>query len=193
MLSKQNILTLVAALGAAILGAGLIVGTSSSFQKCINQASEPKTAKQQQPLEKGSASLPVSESYWSCAGQWVNENDGAVTALSTVLLAAITLGLVMLGFEQSRTSRRQLRAYVFPDSGNLYDGSMMTPPQPARSNCPGLLMNFKNSGATPAKDVVSWANIDVIEPRHEATLAPPALQKIGALNLGAGTSYPKAL
>jgi hypothetical protein len=41
-----------------------------------------------------------------------NKYNGLITAIATVLLAVITCGLVLLGRDQSRTSRAELRAYL---------------------------------------------------------------------------------
>jgi hypothetical protein len=91
------------------------------------------------------------------------------------------------------TAERQLRAYVFPDSVAMWDGTTLTPPQPARANVPGIVLTWKNTGQTPAGNVVSWAQIAVIDSADEDTLIVPPLQNIFANHLGAGVVNNKSL
>lgn len=46
---------------------------------------------------------------------------------------------------------------------------MLTPPDPSKANIPGVAMLSKNGGQTPAYDVVSWAQIAVIQVAQENT------------------------
>ena len=43
---------------------------------------------------------------------WLDAHNAIITALATVLLAIITLGLVWSGVQQHKTTRAQLRAYL---------------------------------------------------------------------------------
>ncbi len=93
-----------------------------------------------------------------------------------------------------RNGRRELRAYLLPDQMLIIDGNMLDPPVPARANVPGVVLLLKNSGQTPAYHVVSWAQIDVIETRHEGTLNPPIpLHRVHSLTLGSDCSFNKSL
>jgi len=123
--------------------------------------------------------------HWT-ATEWT----AVVVACGTFVLAVAAV--LQFGLAR-RTAQRQLRAYVFPDSATLTDGTQLTPPQPARANVPGVVVLIKNFGQTPARQAVSWAGIDVIEPRHEATLATPRLPQTFANALGAGAFTSKAL
>ena len=77
--------------------------------------------------------------------QVLEEYAGAITGVATVLLAVVTWRLVTLGQEQSRTTRRQLRAYlsvvvgtaVYQDDRNRFEAK------------PFIL----NNGQTPAYNV----------------------------------------
>jgi hypothetical protein len=103
-----------------------------------------------------------------------------ITAISTVLLTFVTAGLVWVGYQQIRTTRFQLRAYVYPDSVGLVEVTMLNPPQPNRANEPCIVFLWKNTGQTPATNVISWGHIAVIEPINEHTLVVPPLQNVFA-------------
>jgi hypothetical protein len=92
------------------------------------------------------------------------------------------------------SSRRQLRAYVLPELSGIIDGTMLNPPDASKANVPGVGMAIKNSGQTPAYNVVSWAGIAVTQPAQENTaLVPPPLVGQFANTLGAGSFFSKTL
>lgn len=103
--------------------------------------------------------------------------------IATFILATIAFGVGIWQAVISRqATRQQLRAYVFVEDILLIDSSQLTPQAgttdlqinpPRPPNFPGLEWATKNSGQTPAYDVVHWGMIDVIENRHENTLVPP--------------------
>lgn len=64
------------------------------------------------------------------------------------------LALIITICVQIKNSRRQLRAYVFPENIALFDGSMMKPPEQEHVNEPGVVLLIKNSGKTPAYGVI---------------------------------------
>jgi hypothetical protein len=92
-----------------------------------------------------------------------------------------------------RSGRRQLRAYVFPDSAGLFEGTMLNPPVSAHANEPGVVLVFRNFGQTPAYKVISWARIEVIERTQEHTLILPSLRPISPNFIGANGNMPKTL
>jgi hypothetical protein len=105
-------------------------------------------------------------------------------AVYTALLWRSTSKLVS-GAEQ--TAQRQLRAYVHPDSISIYDGSSLSPPRMDKINVPGVVMTWRNTGESPAKDVVIWSKMAVFAIRSEAKIRPPAsLQKQFPNTLGRG-------
>lgn len=91
------------------------------------------------------------------------------------------------------SSERQLRAYVMPDNMGLLDGTMLTPPQPARFNIPGVGVFIKNYGQTPAYHVISWAQIAVISVGNEHTLTVPPMQHAFYNTLGPTGTFNKAM
>jgi hypothetical protein len=92
-----------------------------------------------------------------------------------------------------RSNRRQLRAYVLPEGGGIFDGTTVDPPQPLRANIPGLVIHIKNSGQTPAYRVFSWWQISVIPVLNENQLVVPPLQEQFSLSLGSSATFSKAL
>jgi hypothetical protein len=112
----------------------------------------------------------------------------SIAAFLQFIALAITIWVMIV------TSRRQLRAYVFPDNVALMDGIMLNPPQPVHSNEPGVALIVKNSGQTPAYNVRSWAMINVIEPINEEHLVVPKLSaSVSINNIGPGGAISKAV
>ncbi|MGQ0742021.1 MAG: hypothetical protein ACT4OG_06970, partial [Alphaproteobacteria bacterium] len=143
---------------------------------------------------------PDSTHFWMrfrgsghCLGSYLSNSDNGITGFATFLLFIVTGGLVWLGIEQVRTSRKQLRAYIQPDAAVLCDGMGLTPPQPARKDIPGVAFTIKNGGQTPGLKVICWAKIDVIEPANEGNLKAPQLQDQFTFTLGPGVISPKAM
>ena len=69
----------------------------------------------------------------------------------------------------------------------------MNPQLPNRANEPGIVIIWKNTGLTPASNVVSWGKVAVIEPINEDTLVPEPLKNQFASHLGAGGTGSKSL
>jgi hypothetical protein len=109
-------------------------------------------------------------------------------AFWAVVAALVQAAALILTFRLQRfTIRRQLRAYVFPETFDLYDGALSKPPNPQVANEPACVLILKNSGQTPAYKVVSFAKIELVEPINEDRLVTtPLLDKFSA-NLGPGT------
>jgi hypothetical protein len=96
-------------------------------------------------------------------GEFLRSANGAITAVATVFLGFITWRLVILGIEQSRTSRAQLRAYVFLENAGIFDGpTWPSAPQPVAAGCPCSMIAIKNFGVTPAFNVRHWANVKFV-------------------------------
>lgn len=155
---------------------------SPSFRKCQNTEYQTSSGNEAKTQEISSIFLRIAAVH--CTAAFVNRYSPLVTALATVLLTAITGGLVWTGLLQIRTVRSQLRAYVFPDGATLWDGTTLDPPIPARTNQPGIVFTWKNSGQTPAFGVVSWGAIAVIEPINEAKLITPRIESKFSNHLG---------
>jgi hypothetical protein len=110
-----------------------------------------------------------------------------VAFLQFVALIGTVLVMVLNG-------RRQLRAYVAPENMGIFEGNMVSPPQPARINVPGIAMLIKNSGQTPAYKVVSLAKIAVIAVQDEKiALVLPPMEERFSNTLSAGSTFSKSL
>lgn len=105
------------------------------------------------------------------------ENGEAVTGIATILLAAITYMLVKLGQEQSKTSRAQLRAYVFVDGAGFQQ-------PPLGQNSWYIHLLIRNFGTTPAYAAIPITQWEIGAHRNETTVFP-----IGA----AAVAHPKTM
>lgn len=93
-----------------------------------------------------------------------------------------------------RSTERQFRAYLFLQSGDIFEGSMLAPPVLTKTGFPWVHISIKNSGQTPAYEVISWLQIAVSTPANENTLAMPLpLRRVSANNLGPGSTFTKNL
>jgi len=114
--------------------------------------------------------------------------SAAIAGFLQFVALAVTIGVLIF------TARRQLRAYIFPESAGLFEGMMMQPPRPEHTNEPGVILLWKNTGQTPARDVISWGQIAVIETIHEESLLVVShLEKKFANSLGTNGINSKAI
>jgi hypothetical protein len=89
--------------------------------------------------------------------------------------------------------RRQLRAHVFPDNISIIDGTFLDPPEPHKTDIPGMGILIKNSGQTPAYKVISWWEIKVIPTAEEESLSVPPLVDKHSTMVGTGCTFNKGL
>ena len=115
------------------------------------------------------------------AFDWFATNATEVLVVLTFVLACTAVAQFGLA---RRTAQRQLRAYVSVDRADFYC---------SEEGEPSATIVLRNSGQTPARDVVSWASIDVLERRHEETLVPPELVAVSGTTLGANGVLTKFL
>jgi hypothetical protein len=185
--------TALVAVFLAVISLSLAIAArelAPSFQKCEGQyQSEGASEKQVGILSLGFQRIVA----FRCTAAFVNKYNAVITAIATVLLTFVTGGLIWTGFVQIRTTRAQLRACVFPDTIGMWDGTTLNPPQPKRANIPGIVFTWKNSGQTPAANVISWAQMAVIKVADEESLIVPRLEKVFASHLGAGVIANKSL
>src|SRR4051812_42536554 len=86
---------------------------------------------------------------------FIEHHIGAITAV-------IAGAAVFQWRETRKTAERQLRAYVLNSSTGLIDGTGRQPPPPVdRTDQPGVMLEIKNYGQTPAKGVVHCAELRV--------------------------------
>jgi len=82
------------------------------------------------------------------SAEWWNEVFSAAVAIGTLLQFSALVVII-------RTTRRQLRAYI--------GVSLKRAPELNVGTVPMAILNYKNCGQTPARDVRHWANM-IIEP-----------------------------
>ena len=130
-----------------------IVETSETFTSCLYGKYQEK---REQTLRKSIADFPI----WfgqrqECLGVFVHKNEGAITALSTLIIAVFTWTLWWANRIQTKHTREVERAYI---SGG----------GPLSRNDPGILcFTVDNYGKTPAvmlEYVVTFCPLNNIPP-----------------------------
>jgi hypothetical protein len=84
-------------------------------------------------------------------GKTLNNYGIAITAIAAILLTFVTGGLVWVGYVQLRTTRAQLRAYVFVESAHIEGVAI--------GHTPLANVTIKNFGQTPAFRLRQWARM----------------------------------
>jgi hypothetical protein len=154
-------------LGATLSVAAFTVGLPAKTAYATPQKTEATlgtqyrdTAPTQSPLRyQASLSLPDKIAFGALAVGLAQ----AIALIWTVLLAR-------------STARRQLRAFVVPETFDLLSGAVLNPPQPAYADDPAVNLVIKNRGQTPAYKVRTHAQLSVIAPNAESSLVVPPLQ-----------------
>lgn len=131
-----------------------------------------------------------------CA-QWKaadSASDAATYAFWTVVLSAVGTGLLVWTlWETRKTTRRELRAYVDVFESGVIDGSKLPAESPNFGKV-GAGIIIKNSGQTPAYNLVHWAEIRVAKFTDQHTLTPPTkLTNLHATTVPAGGVISKPL
>lgn len=105
----------------------------------------------------GSQQDKQQESCWHETINWLDEHDGAITAVSTFVVAAFTIALFIatkrLWQSGEKHSERELRAYVFVTRGNVEDFRVHEHPK--------ATILIKNAGQTPATEFNVIATFDL--------------------------------
>ena len=116
---------------------------SPSYNKCEGEYAQQGGKNEQAQFSERIGALAA------CEATFANENGGAITGIATVLLTVVTALLVWMAYDQGRTARAQLRAYVFIDNvkGQLN--------QRAGNWHFAVKVRIKNFGATPAHQLQS--------------------------------------
>jgi hypothetical protein len=131
---RREIIGILAAIVLAIVAFVWIETFSSSFRSCIEKDHR------------------AAISYLRCTVRFSEEHDKAITALSAILLAIVTGGLVFVGYLQIRTNRAQLRGYVGVASARVIVET---------NKIPESVVVLKNDGATPARGVMNVSGFAV--------------------------------
>ena len=126
---------------------------------------------------------------WAAVDQVMESNRlASVNVRLSLFVSLLTLlGTVFVGWtllETRNTSRRELRAYVFADSVGVYLLKSQTPR--SENGKVGSTIVIRNSGQTPAYDVVHWCSL-VCHPIHrEEELVIPLITDVVKTNLPPG-------
>lgn len=140
------------------------VANSQTFQSCVTPIKDPHAEMQRRASETQKSHIVEGISdYERCAIKFVVDQNATITALSTLLLAFITVGLVLVGREQSVTVRAQLRAYVFVADVEIK--GIGTPKVEAA-------ILIRNTGQTPAYDVTMSTAARAFNVPGEIAFAP---------------------
>jgi hypothetical protein len=156
----------------------------SSLRPCTKQEADNHgyTAEEKCPT-LSSRIFPGRPPVVYAVGDWLEDHNGAVSGLSSALLVAITALLWNLGVEQGKTTRAQLRAYVYFDGPT----SRLWPPPPETPNRYSIVIDIINGGATWARNMTvqrtivkspneendPWSKVDWgAEPGVEAVFGP---------------------
>jgi hypothetical protein len=125
---------------------------------------------------------PNPQSEWRKRFICESKITDAVIAILTFFLAIFTGLLVWVGNKQERTTRRQMRAFVYLNNGSVYNiASPLAPlaiykPTGAELVSPNegplAQLTIKNSGSTPAFKVMHWGNILVSDFPLKISLPP---------------------
>lgn len=148
-------------------------------------------AQKYQPNCKGPQTENDSQlcAQWASVEQAVEANrlgslNGQITVWIVILTAFGTIALGLTLFEQRRTSRAELRAYVFPDTVVITPRTREDVEPKSDRGKPKCLIIIRNTGQTPAYKVRHWGNMDLLPVEAESSLATPHL------NLSAKSSIP---
>ena len=143
------VLSLLLVLSLAL--AALARETAPSFQQCEKQYQTQGAGQQQ--IERLSFIFGRIFAL-RCTAEFVEKHNAAITAIATVLLTFVTGALVWAGYLQIRTTRVQLRAYVFIHSAKVAiqddDTTAIT-----------AIVVIKNSGQTPARKLINVSGFAV--------------------------------
>lgn len=124
--------------------------------------------------------------FWTL-GDFLEHHIGAITAV-------IAIAAIMQWRETRRTAERQLRAYVLNSTATIIDGTNLDPkPFLDRTGQPGMMIEIKNFGQTPAFQLIHWSEMEVSPTAREAAIKPPAsLGKIHPNVIGPGHTNSKS-
>lgn len=155
-------------LGLAILAIFFLFGIlipvlSPTFQKCKTEYSQNKDSA---AAEKDPTGFGV-VGYVECIGEFIDANDGGITALATIIIAAFTFTLWRATTEQGELTRiaisdakeasnRELRAYI-----SVVIGTAVFQERPNGIKFAGH-PTIRNNGRTPAYNVRHFGKAEII-------------------------------
>ena len=131
----------------ALLLSLALLSRSPDYNDCIAHDGRHATGHydaNNKPIIDPAIASPTSVNlFFHCGGYFATENGNGITAVFTTLLAAITVMLAYLAWNQSYATRTQLRSYVSPRIKRVKKFSLTEPIV--------IEIGLKNVGQTPAK------------------------------------------
>jgi hypothetical protein len=165
--------------GIGLLLIVLLAWSSESFQSCIN--AQQNTDAENAFYKSVSHVLVMGGVIRGCVGYFIDQSWESITALASILLAAITYMLVRLGADQGHTTRAQLRAYISPTVGRVKKFSLTEPIE--------IQVEIRNTGYTPARRCHTHAVVFVaVLPLPDDTKFPDPNE--GTEKYSKGTIFP---
>jgi len=181
----------------AVLGAlGVMISWSGPYAHAqdekTRQVESTRSAETEQGVTKESKNQGIG---WRKYKEKIERNEKFITATSTIFIAAFTVLLAFATFflwsatrdlveDAKQNSERKLRAYVFPHE--------LTVSEVELGHRPTANMVVKNTGLTPATDVIAWAGVWVgnFPLIAELIRATPEFMKTASLrSVGPGASF----
>jgi hypothetical protein len=174
MLKSLRLLSVIVAIIGVLALMNWFATSSRSFRECKNPSNQTQNATNNEPPPQGVPGLVGIPNYWDCVGRFVFDENPAITAIATALLTVVTMGLLWVGYMQIRTTRAELRAYVFARPIGI--------PDTDETDCPFVHLEMKNSGKTPAYDVTHWTCLNVDDyPDFKLRGPPGARPSVGTV------------
>ena len=147
---------------AIVFIAGLLAywteSNSPSFQQCLCDHRNPTNTNNS--LETSTTSFSTLR---DCTGIFIDLNNGSLTAIATFLLVVATAGLIWTTFKQGDTSRKQLRAYVLVEIGQIELIAVTKMPNHVTHWKGKTKLEIHNTGQTPAQEMSVFGDIDFQE------------------------------
>jgi len=142
---------------------------------------------QPKPYEPG-CKAPDNSGDSDLCSQWgavrVAEQANRISA-ANLWLAFVTLTLTLIGTgaliwtlaETRAVSRRELRAYLFVDAAGIADGTHHPERDPNLLGRVGSALIIKNSGQTPAHNVIHYSLVDIAPFSEEERMSAPLVME----------------
>jgi hypothetical protein len=129
---SRNIFALLVMIVLGSVLFGWVETFSSSFQACISE----QTGRYSKESPNETEAIIKTFAFSRCTGRFVNDHNGGITALASIVVAAFTATIWGINYSQLTHGRRVERAYVNGGWGRYIDGR--------------LYANINNDGKTSA-------------------------------------------
>lgn len=183
------IIAVVSVLGALVSWSGPYAHAQDEQSQHVSSSRNANTGRKIAKESEGQSS------GWRKYKEKIERNEKFITATSTIFIAAFTVLLAFATFflwsstrdlvdDTKHNAERQLRAYVFPQELHVSDVEL--------GKHPSATLVVKNTGLTPATEVVAWAGVWVgnFPLTAELIRATPEFMKTASRrSVGPGSSF----